>query len=204
MRIAFLFLFISLFSIVSMGQDKKMSTMDRLKELAKAKKELDEKKKTEWDAYVVRVEADNLAKKQKKTVDSIEKSKRPDNLQKDFEGFTNCKNQTLPFYKIKNQTTNAEEEIAFRDYIKQHIISQFKYPAFARDHDLEGRVIVNFYIDKDGNPQIHEANGPKYGLVLEEEAIRIIQSLPKAIPASCDGKSINIMFAIPIMFQLEE
>ena len=60
------------------------------------------------------------------------------------------------------------------------------------------------FIDKEGNPQINDAIGPVNGLILEEEAIRIIKSLPTAIPANCDGKPINIMFAIPILFQMQE
>ena len=52
-----------------------MSTQDRLKELARIKKESDEQKKKEWDTYLVRVEESKIAKQQKKQADSIEKSK---------------------------------------------------------------------------------------------------------------------------------
>ena len=72
------------------------------------------------------------------------------------------------------------------------------------DHELQGRVMVHFIIDKEGNPQIREAIGPKNGLILEEEAIRIIKSLPTAIPATCDGEPINVLYAIPINFQMQE
>ncbi|HLO74115.1 MAG TPA: energy transducer TonB [Flavobacterium sp.] len=204
MRFAFLFFISILFSVPSIAQEKRMSTQEKLKELARIKKELEEQKKKEWDAYLVRVEADKLAKKQKKAADSIEKSKLTDNVKRDVDGFDKCTNQELPYYKIKNITTGLEEEIAFTDYIKKHIINKFRYPEFAEEHDLQGRVTVYFLIDKEGNPQVKEVIGPEYGLILEEEAIRIIKSLPTAIPANCDGKPINISFAIPIMFQMEE
>ena len=204
MRFVFL-LFISFLMVnIAVAQDKKMSTQDRLKELARVKKEIDEQKKKEWEAYLVRVEESKIAKKQKKQADSIEKSKLGDNIKKDVTDFPKCDNQESPYYIRKNPTTGFEEKIAFTDYIRKHIYNKFRYPEFAMDHELQGRVLVHFLIDKEGNPQIKEANGPKNGLILEEEAIRIIKSLPTAIPATCDGKPINIMFAIPILFQMQE
>ena len=204
MRFVFL-LFISFLMVnIAVAQDKKMSTQDRLKELARVKKEIDEQKKKEWEAYLVRVEESKIAKKQKKQADSIEKSKLGDNIKKDVTDFPKCDNQESPYYIRKNPTTGFEEKIAFTDYIRKHIYNKFRYPEFAMDHELQGRVLVHFIIDKEGNPQIKEANGPKNGLILEEEAIRIIKSLPTAIPATCDGKPINIMFAIPITFQMQE
>lgn len=204
MRFVFL-LFISFLVVnIAVAQDKKMSTQDRLKELARVKKEIDEQRKKEWDAYLVRVEESKIAKQQKKQADSIEKSKLADNIKKDVDGFTNCSNQESPYYIRKNPTTGFEEKIIFTDYIRKHIYNKFRYPEFAMDHELQGRVMVHFIIDKEGNPQIKEANGPKNGLILEEEAIRIIKSLPTAIPATCDGKPINIMYAIPINFQMQE
>jgi outer membrane biosynthesis protein TonB len=204
MRFVFL-LFISFFVVnIAVAQDKKMSTQDRLKELARVKKEIDEQKKKEWDAYLVRVEESKIAKQQKKQADSIEKSKQDDNVKNEVKDLPICNNQESPYYIRKNPTTGFEEKITFTDYIRKHIYNKFRYPEFAMDHELQGRVMVHFIIDKEGNPQIKEANGPKNGLILEEEAIRIIKSLPTAIPATCNGKPINIMYAIPINFQMEE
>ena len=204
MRFVFL-LFISFFVVnIAVAQDKKMSTQDRLKELARVKKEIDEQKKKEWDAYLVRVEESKIAKQQKKQADSIEKSKQDDNVKNEVKDLPICNNQESPYYIRKNPTTGFEEKITFTDYIRKHIYNKFRYPEFAMDHELQGRVMVHFVIDKEGNPQIKEANGPKNGLILEEEAIRIIKSLPTAIPATCDGKPINIMYTIPINFQMQE
>ena len=205
MRIIFILFISFLFVNLAVAQDKNMSTQDRLKELARVKKESDEQKKKEWDTYLVRVEESKIAKQQKKQADSIEKSKITTTVVKDDElGFTKCTSQESPYYIRKNPTTGFEEKITFTDYIRKHIYNKFSYPEFAMDHELQGRVLVHFIIDKEGNPQIKEANGPKNGLILEEEAIRIIKSLPTAIPATCDGKPINIMFAIPITFQMQE
>lgn len=204
MRFVFLLFISFLFVNLAVAQDKNMSTQDRLKELARIKKESDEQKKKEWDAYLVRVEESKIAKQQKKQADSIEKSKITTTVVKDDLGFTKCTSQELPYYKVKNLTTGLEEQVSFNDYIRKHIYKKFRYPEFAMDHEIQGRVLVYFIIDKEGNPQINDAVGPKNGLILEEEAARIIKSLPTAIPANCDGKPINISYAIPIMFQMEE
>lgn len=204
MRFVFILFISFLVANTTVAQDKNMSTQDRLKELARIKKEFDEQKKKEWDAYLVRVEESKIAKQQKRQADSIEKSKLADNVKKDVADFPKCDNQESPYYIRKNLTTGFEEKITFTDYIRKHIYNKFRYPEFAMDHELQGRVMVHFIIDKEGNPQIKEANGPKNGLILEEEAIRIIKSLPTAIPATCDGKPINIMYAIPINFQMQE
>jgi outer membrane biosynthesis protein TonB len=204
MRFVFLLFISFLFVNLAVAQDKNMSNQDRLKELARIKKESDEQKKKEWDAYLVRVEESKIAKQQKKQADSIEKSKITTTVVKDDLGFTKCTSQELPYYKVKNLTTGLEEQVSFNDYIRNHIYKKFRYPEFAMDHEIQGRVLVYFIIDKEGNPQINDAVGPKNGLILEEEAARIIKSLPTAIPANCDGKPINISYAIPIMFQMEE
>ena len=205
MRFVFLLFISFLFVNLAVAQDKNMSTQDRLKELARIKKESDEQKKKEWDAYLVRVEESKIAKQQKKQADSIEKSKITTTVIKDDLGFTKCTSQELPYYNVKNLTTGLEEQVSFNDYIRKHIYKKFRYPEFAMDHEIQGRVLVYFIIDKEGNPQINDAVGPKNGLILEEEAARIIKSLPTAIPANCDGKPINISYAIPIMFlQMEE
>lgn len=145
-----------------------------------------------------------LLNNKKKQADSIEKSKQDDNVKNEVKNLPICNNQESPYYIRKNPATGFEEKITFTDYIRKHIYNKFRYPEFAMDHELQGRVMVHFIIDKEGNPQIKEANGPKNGLILEEEAIRIIKSLPTAIPATCNGKPINIMYAIPINFQMEE
>jgi len=152
----FVFLFFVSFIIVNsaIAQDKKMSTQERLKELAKTKREYEEIRKKEWDAYLVRVEESQIAKKQKKQADSIEKSKLMDNVKKDVADFPKCDNQESPYYIRKNPTTGFEEKIAFTDYIRRHVMAKFNYPEFAMDYELEGRVLVQFYIDKEYPPLV--------------------------------------------------
>ncbi|WP_396197614.1 energy transducer TonB [Flavobacterium sp.] len=194
-------LVISLFIVtVSVAQQPSGSTSDRLKELAKAKKALEEAKNKEWDAYLVRVAESKLAKQQKKQQDSI--TKATTKVVDDLNGFTKCDQPVLPFFKVKNSISEQEEEIPFIDFFRKHVANKFSYPSFAIEHEIEGTVLVQFLINKEGNPEIMDARGPENGLVLEEEAIRIIKAMPTCVPAFCDGKPIKVSFALPIKFQM--
>lgn len=196
-------LVISLFIVtVSVAQHPSGSTSDRLKELAKAKKALEEAKKKEWDAYLVRVAESKQAKQQKKQQDSI--AKATTKVVDDLNGFTKCDQPVLPFFKVKNSISEQEEEIPFIDFFRKPAASKFRYPSFAIEHEIEGTVLVQFLINNEGNPEIMDARGPENGLVLEEEAIRIITTMPTCVPAFCDDKPIKVSFALPIKFQMED
>ena len=77
------------------------------------------------------------------------------------------------------------------------------YPDFALEHNIQGRVLITYVINKEGYIEKISADGPENGLVLEEEAIRIFSKLPKFIPAKCDNEPISVRHVIPITFRLE-
>ena len=194
---------ISVFAIaISFAQNPSGDAMVRLKELSNAKKALEEAKKKEWDAYLMRVAEYKLAKKEKKQIDSIAKAAQ--NVVEDTDGFTKCQNQQLPVFKVLNNTTQQEETLSFMDFFSKHVAAKFHYPTFAIEHNVSGTVFVQFSIDKEGNPKIMDTKGPEYGMVLEEEAIRIIKAMPTCTPAFCDGKPVNVSFTVPIKFQMED
>lgn len=197
-------LIISFFTVtVTLAQNPSSNSIGRLKDVSNAKKALEEAKKKEWDAYLIRVAESKQAKQQKKQQDSIVKANTVVDNQV-AEDFTKCTQQILPFFKVKNSITQQEEEIPFIDFFRKHVANKFRYPSFAIDHDVEGTVIIEFFINKEGNPEIIDARGPENGLVLEEEAIRIIKTMPTCKPAFCDSKPINVSFALPIKFQMED
>ena len=82
-------------------------------------------------------------------------------------------------------------------FIEQNL----RYPEEARNKRIEGRVIMLFIIDKNGSvTEPYVAKGVEKSL--DEEAIRLIKSMPKWIPAKMDGKPIQIKYALPIQFKL--
>jgi len=87
--------------------------------------------------------------------------------------------------------------------IQNHITKNFKYPEFAQKTGIQGRVFVQFIIDKDGSIVGIRSRGPHP--ILEIEAKRIISRLPKFIPAlDSDGKAVRVPFSVPITFNLQK
>jgi TonB family protein len=127
--------------------------------------------------------------------------------------------EVIPTEKIKQDEPVAKEEIpegeiffivedmpifphdslesidAFRKYVMDHLI----YPSEAGEKGIEGKVFVQFVVDKSGdvtNVKIVKGAGP----LLDAEAIRVIKSSPQWIPGKQRGKEVNVAFTFPIMF----
>jgi len=87
----------------------------------------------------------------------------------------------------------------------EYLYSSIKYPDEARKNVIEGSVIAEFMVDKSGyvhNLQIIKGIG--YGC--DEEVERVISSMNRLserwIPGKKDGKNINVIYSIPVKFQL--
>ncbi|MBL7753319.1 MAG: energy transducer TonB [Chitinophagaceae bacterium] len=78
-----------------------------------------------------------------------------------------------------------------------------KYPSQARNSNIEGRVVVGFIVNRDGNIeniQIKRSLG--YGC--DEEARRVVGMMPKWSPGDNNGKKVSVVYELPIFFELEE
>lgn len=106
-------------------------------------------------------------------------------------------------------------EIAFTEYVVypefpggedaliQYLVSHVKYPKKARKKSIEGRVIVYFEIQKDGslaNVSVVDSVDP----LLDAEAIRVLNTMPKWKPGSIDNEPAVLSFKLPVHFQLED
>ena len=90
----------------------------------------------------------------------------------------------------------------FQTKIQTHINKNFRYPEFAQKTCIQGRVFVQFIIDKDGSIVGIRTRGPHP--ILEIEAKRIISILPKFIPGYVDGEAVRVPFSMPITFKLQK
>ena len=86
--------------------------------------------------------------------------------------------------------------------IQTHINKNFRYPEFAQKTGIQGRVFVQFIIDKDGSIVGIRTRGPHP--ILEIEAKRIISILPKFIPGYVNGKAVRVPFSMSITFKLQK
>ncbi len=101
------------------------------------------------------------------------------------------------FTVVEESATPKGGMQAFYKFVGEKI----KYPAQARRMGIEGRVFVEFVINKDGSlSDVRSIKG--IGAGCDEEAVRIIQSAPAWNPGKQRGKSVKQRYTLPIIFKL--
>ncbi len=106
----------------------------------------------------------------------------------------------IPIFPGCENLSYKKAKQCFQLMMQDHITRHFRYPIEAIRSGKSGRVNIIFEITKEGGIDNIRTKGPHK--VLEKEAIRIIQQLPKMIPGKNNGKPVVIPFSIPITFKL--
>ena len=84
----------------------------------------------------------------------------------------------------------------------KHIGNNIRYPKEARQAGVEGKVFVQFVVDKYGEiTQTKILKGIGEGC--DEEALRVLQESPEWIPGTTNGQAVNVRLVIPINFKLD-
>ena len=86
--------------------------------------------------------------------------------------------------------------------LMKYLSSNIKYPTISQETGSQGKVIVQFVVDKDGtisNPEVVRGVDP----YLDKEAIRVISSMPKWTPGVQNGKKVRVKFTVPVSFRLQ-
>lgn len=77
-----------------------------------------------------------------------------------------------------------------------------KYPENAMKNNVQGRVIVQFVIEKDGTPtefKVLRSVDPD----LDAEALRVMKAMPKWKPGMQKGQVVRVKFTVPVSFKLQ-
>lgn len=83
----------------------------------------------------------------------------------------------------------------------RYITDNIDYPDDARAIDLQGRVVVGFIVDENGNVgDIRVVRGLNRSL--DEESIRVVRKLKRFKPGSQNGRPVRVRFTLPIMYRL--
>ena len=80
--------------------------------------------------------------------------------------------------------------------------SNLKYPLISQENGVQGEVLVQFVIDKEGNVKevtVFKGVDPH----LDAEALRVIKMMPKWKPGKHEGKEVNVKCTIPVGFRLQ-
>ena len=84
----------------------------------------------------------------------------------------------------------------------EFIQKNIKYPMMARESDIQGRVFVNFVVEPDGTiTNVTVMRGIGGGC--DEEALRVVQSMPNWKPGKQLGSAVRCSFTVPIIFKLQ-
>lgn len=95
----------------------------------------------------------------------------------------------------------ADKRDCFQKMMNKHIGKIIRYPEIAQEMGIQGRVHTQFTIQKDGSIGNIKLRGPDQ--ILEIEAKRIINKLPRMKPGKQRGTPVKVPFSIPITFKLQ-
>ena len=76
-----------------------------------------------------------------------------------------------------------------------------KYPASAQENGIQGRVLVQFVVDKDGTVTEPKVIRPVHPAI-DAEALRLMSIMPKWSPGKRDGQPVSVRFTLPVSFKL--
>ncbi len=86
---------------------------------------------------------------------------------------------------------------AFMKYLAKNV----KYPAADIDNNVQGRVVAQFVVEKDGSlTQIKTVRAPSKAMA--DEAIRVLKKSPKWKPGKVKGQAVRTMYTVPVSFAL--
>ena len=88
------------------------------------------------------------------------------------------------------------------DSLMSYLSSQITYPKQAKKNGVEGTVYAQFVVGLDGSiSEVIVVRGIGYGC--DDEAIKVLNSMPKWIPGENRGKKVRVKYTLPIKFTLK-
>jgi len=119
---------------------------------------------------------------------------------------------TKPSPVIKKDKSQGDKIYVMADKMPQYpggesellnyIGHNLKYPVIAQVNGIQGKVIIRFVVNKTGKvekAEIVRSLDPE----CDKEALRVIKTLPKFIPAEQNGEKVSIYYTLPITFRLD-
>lgn len=104
------------------------------------------------------------------------------------------------FYTVEIPPAFPGGEEALKRYLARNV----RYPHIAAENGISGIVVVQFVVDYEGNVGNVKVVSPTKGGGLEEEASRVIKSMPKWKPGKQNGRFVSVLYSIPVNFRLSD
>lgn len=106
--------------------------------------------------------------------------------------------ETLPFVTVEQKPTfNGGDANDFAKWVNSRLV----YPEMAKENGVEGRVVLQFTIGKDGRLQdVKVLNTPDESLA--QEAVRVVSSSPKWEPGRQRDRAVKVSYTFPVIYRL--
>jgi protein TonB len=101
------------------------------------------------------------------------------------------------FTKVEIESEFPGGAVAWLHFLNEH----FKYPKKAIKQGIQGMVLLQFIVDKDGN--ISDARALTGDPLLQDAALKVLSQSPKWIPATINGRPVKSYKKQPIIFKLQ-
>lgn len=101
------------------------------------------------------------------------------------------------FQIVEEMPSPAGGTQALYEYLAKNI----RYPIAALESGVQGRVYLNFVVEKDGSiTDVKVLRG--IGAGCDEEAVRVVKAMPKWSPGKQLGRPVRVLYSIPVIFNL--
>lgn len=99
---------------------------------------------------------------------------------------------------VEQQPMFPGGQTALMKYLSEHT----KYPVVAQENGVQGRVTVQFVVEKDGSiSDVHVLKGVDPSL--DKEAVRVVKSMPRWTPGKQNGINVRVNYRVPVLFRLQ-
>ncbi|MDL2231184.1 energy transducer TonB [Porphyromonadaceae bacterium OttesenSCG-928-L07] len=99
--------------------------------------------------------------------------------------------------------TVVEKNPSFPGDLNKWLSQNLKFPQIASENGIQGRVIVQFVVEKDGSiTDVKVARGVDPSL--DKEAIRVVKAMPKWNPGMQRNKPVRVAYTLPVLFRLQQ
>lgn len=88
-------------------------------------------------------------------------------------------------------------------FLEKWVYQYLKYPKYAVENGIQGRVYVDFVVDESGNVKDVKVSRSVH-TALDEEAVRVVSASPKWKPGRHRGKKVKVAMTVPVDFRLEK
>jgi len=103
------------------------------------------------------------------------------------------------FVVVENQPEFPGGNEALMKFISENV----QYPIEAQKKGIQGKVVCNFIVRKDGSiTDVNVVRG--VDPLLDAEAVRLLQSMPAWKPGTQRGQAVNVRYTLPVVFRLQK